>query len=188
MWEGVAVGGIAEVTTLDASRGSRPDRGASAFEEFYRDEYPAVLRLAFVMSGRWAIAEEVTQEAFMRALDRWDDRGLERPEAWVRTVAVNLARSRFRRVAAEVRALARLDRRSPSAAPDVPLEMTAFWAAVRSLPRRQAQAVALYYVEDRSVLDVAELMGCAEGTAKALLHQARAKLADIIDPDGGGAA
>ena len=60
-----------------------------------------------------------------------------------------------------------------------------FWAAVRTLPRRQQAVVALHYLEDRSVADVAQVLGIAEGTVKAHLHKARAALADrlAIDPE-----
>jgi RNA polymerase sigma-70 factor, ECF subfamily len=54
---------------------------------------------------------------------------------------------------------------------------------VRRLPARQAEAVALFYVEDLPVRQVAEVMGCAEGTAKALLHQARRRLAEQLGAD-----
>lgn len=154
------------------------ERASPAFDDFYQRHYPDVVKLAYVMSGRWSVAEEVAQEAFLRAFDRWDGR-LDRPEAWVRTVAANLARSRLRRVRAELRALSRLRARRDDRAepPSEPPELTAFWAAVRALPARQAQAVALHYLEDRSVCEVSALMGCAEGTTKALLYQARKRLA-----------
>jgi hypothetical protein len=58
------------------------------------------------------------------------------------------------------------------------------WEVVRTLPRRQATALVLYYLADESVAGVAEAMGCAEGTAKAHLHQGRASLARLLgDPD-----
>lgn len=171
---------------LDEDSRPRQLRAVDAFDDFYRQEYRGVLKLAYVMSGRWSIAEDVTQEAFMQLLARWDSGELRRPDAWVRTVAVNLARSRLRRVAAEVRALARLagESRQENLDPET-ADVAAFWAVVRGLPRRQGLAVALFYAEDRPVREVAELMGCAEGTVKALLHQARTRLADELDPDGG---
>ena len=153
------------------------------FTTFYRDHHRPVVRLAYVLSGRWSLAEEVTQEAFVRAMDRWGSGELRDPAAWVRTVAVNLARSRLRRVGAEVRALARLDRPTTSPPPSLPPDTLEFFAAVRRLPRRQGEAVALFYLEDLAVTDVAEVMGIAEGTVKALLHQARTRLADDLGTD-----
>jgi RNA polymerase sigma-70 factor (ECF subfamily) len=52
-----------------------------------------------------------------------------------------------------------------------------FWAAVRSLPRRQAQVVALRYLEDRSVAEIAEILGTATGTVKKHLHDGRQAVA-----------
>jgi RNA polymerase sigma-70 factor, ECF subfamily len=148
------------------------------FVELYRSAYVPVLHLAYALSGSWTIAEEVAQETFLRAFGRVER--LTNAEGWVRQVAANLARSRMRRLGAEVRAVGRLAARPlpPSPGSDLlPAEFDRFWSQVRELPRRQAQAVALYYLEDRPVRDVAELMGCSEGTAKALLHQARQRLA-----------
>ena len=54
---------------------------------------------------------------------------------------------------------------------------------MRALPRRQAQVVALFYVDDRSVADIALVLECAEGTVKAHLHKARGALAVALDPD-----
>lgn len=96
-------------------------------------------------------------------------------------MAVNAATSRFRRLGAEARALARLAGRGRSVWPDpLPEELERFWVAVRRLPTRQAQAAALHYGEDRSVADIARIMGCAEGTVKAHLHQARRTLAQRL--------
>lgn len=150
------------------------------FADFYREHHLPVLRLAFVMSGRWSMAEEATQEAFLRAMDRWGTSEIRNPAAWVRTVAVNLARSRLRRVGAELRAVARLERPEATPPPDLPAEALEFFQAVRRLPRRQAEAITLHYLEDIAVKDVADLMGCAEGTVKAHLHQARKRLADDL--------
>jgi RNA polymerase sigma-70 factor, ECF subfamily len=56
---------------------------------------------------------------------------------------------------------------------------------VRALPSRQAQAVALYYLEDRSIQQTAAVLGCAEGTVKAHLAKARRALAQRLGVDGG---
>jgi RNA polymerase sigma-70 factor, ECF subfamily len=129
----------------------------------------------------------VAQEAFLRTYGRWSEvSALDRPQSWVRRVAVNLATSRFRRVAAEARALTRLSARRADLNPvRLSEDDERFWAAVRQLPRRQAQVVALHYGDDRSVADVAEILGCAEGTVKAHLHGARRALTAILAADQG---
>lgn len=68
-----------------------------------------------------------------------------------------------------------LDRQVPL--PELETPDANFWRAVRSLPTRQAQAIALHYLEDRSVADVAAILGCTESTAKVHLHKGRKNLA-----------
>jgi RNA polymerase sigma-70 factor (ECF subfamily) len=91
-------------------------------------------------------------------------------------VAANLAVSAFRRRLAEARALVRLAARRQ---PDPPLrpEVLDFWRAVRSLPSRQRQAVALFYLEDWPVAEIARFLGCTETTVRGHLHRGRATLA-----------
>ena len=148
----------------------------NSFEEFYRCEVRAVTSLAYALSGSWTVAEDITQEAFARAFRDWQRvSGFERRDSWIRTVTANLATSRLRRLAAEAKAMGRLrQRREP---PEVlPDDVEAFLEALRRLPRRQAQAAALRYVDDLPVADIAAVMGCATGTAKAHLHAARQRL------------
>jgi RNA polymerase sigma-70 factor (ECF subfamily) len=103
-------------------------------------------------------------------------RDLERPDAYVRRACANLAVSVFRRRLVEVRALARLGQRreDPVALVD---EAEQFWAHVRVLPPRQAQVVALHYLFDLSVDDVAATLEVSPGTVKVHLSRARASLA-----------
>jgi RNA polymerase sigma-70 factor, ECF subfamily len=159
------------------------------FEAFYVAHHRAVVGLGYALTGSWSAAEEVAQEAFLRTYQRWETvSGYERPDVWVRTVAANLARSRWRRLGTELRTLTRLagSRESqPDAAPEfLPAQTEAFWRAVRCLPRRQAQAVVLYYLEDLSVADVAAALGVAEGTVKSTLHRARRQLASHLNEIG----
>lgn len=154
------------------------------FADFYAAEARPVLGLAIALTGDAGAGEEVAQEAFTRAFRDWDRiGGYDDAGAWVRRVVANLAVSRWRRRSSERRALARLSSRmSTTALLREPLDH-AFWAAVRSLPREQALAVALFYVEDRSVADVAACLQRPENTVKSLLHRARARLADLLDEE-----
>lgn len=170
---------MTEVATDKATaRERRPSGESGQFTAFYQRHYRDVVGLAYTLTGSWPAAEDVAQEAFVRAFRDWRRlTGYERPDSWVRTVAVNLATSRGRRLGAEARALARLWQRRPRVeAEELPPDADAFWQAVRSLPRRQAQAAALRYHDDMAVADIARVMGCAEGTAKAHLHAARKAL------------
>jgi RNA polymerase sigma-70 factor (ECF subfamily) len=88
----------------------------------------------------------------------------------------SLSTSMLRRTQVEARSVGRLLLGQRPRLGELPGEHALFWEAVRSLPRRQAQVVALYYLEDCPVKEIAETLGCAEGTVRATLHQARSRL------------
>jgi RNA polymerase sigma-70 factor (ECF subfamily) len=97
-------------------------------------------------------------------------------------VAVNQAMSALRRRSAEARTVLRLSGQRPLPEP-LPDDAEAFWRAVRALPSRQAQAVALHYLEDRSVKDIAAVLECAEATVRVHLHRGRQALAAALGED-----
>ncbi len=63
---------------------------------------------------------------------------------------------------------------------ELPPDDEAFWAAVRRLPERQAQVVALHYLEDRSVADIAAVLEISPDTVKVHLHRGRKALASAL--------
>jgi RNA polymerase sigma-70 factor, ECF subfamily len=146
-----------------------------SFDLFYQQEYSGLVQLALVLSGSRYGAEDIAQDALVAAWKRWGE--LERPLAWTRRVVANLAVSALRRRMAEGRAMVRLaiGRREPIT--ELPEPDTEFWAAVRALPNRQRQMLALYYLGDCSVGEIAVTLGCAEGTVRATLHKGRLALA-----------
>lgn len=154
------------------------ERFTADYTDFFRRELRPLVALATAIAGADR-AEEIAQEALLRAHREWDRIArYDRPGAWVRRVAINLATSSRRRRSAERRALERVATRRQLDAP--PPDVDDFWALVRRLPDRQAAAVALHYVSDLSVIEIAGILGCAEGTAKAHLHKARRTLADHL--------
>ena len=163
---------------MPGSREAVLEAPPEAFEDFYEREFPAVVGLAYALSGsRWG-AEDLAQEAFLAAHRDWERIGsYDNPGAWVRRVVANLSVSTFRRQATEARALARVALGRGEPVPDLAAADPEFWAAVRALPRRQAQVVALYYLEDRSVADVADILDMTPGTVKRHLYDARQTLA-----------
>ena len=148
-----------------------------SFDEFYRQEYRQVLGLAYVLTGNESVAEDTAQDAFTAAYRQWSSvGGYDSPGAWVRRVVCNRAASVVRRRFREAKALVRLARQTPA-----PVELeesdAEFWRAVRQLPPRQGQAVALFYLHDYSVREIAEVLDCAEGTVKTHLSRARTAVA-----------
>ena len=82
-----------ERAVLSSDSGGVPIRpGLEAFEHFYEREFRQVAALAYVLTGRRDVAEDLAQEAFMAALRGWDRvSGYDKPEAWVRRVVANRA-------------------------------------------------------------------------------------------------
>jgi RNA polymerase sigma-70 factor (ECF subfamily) len=149
-------------------------RGESlTFDDFYRREHRQVLGLAFVLTGNQWVAEDTAQEAFTAAFRRWQSIvAYDSPGAWIRRVTCNRAASVLRRRVRETKAVLRLAGRTPAYI-ELDEGDEAFWQAVRRLPLRQAQVVALYYMEDYSVQEIAEVLDCSEGTVKTHLSRAR---------------
>lgn len=153
------------------------------FDHFYWREYRAVLAFAHVLTGRPGWSEDLTQEAFLAAYRRWER--IDNPEAWIRTVVANKARSWWRRRYLEASALARMGTGPMTTVDRLPVESEHFWAEVRRLPRMQALAIALFYVEDRSTAEVAKILGCSGSTARVHLARGRKTLARRIDAEDG---
>jgi RNA polymerase sigma-70 factor (ECF subfamily) len=149
------------------------------FEVFYAAELPRLVALARTLCPA-GLAEDVAQEAMLATYRRWREvRDLERPDLWVRRVCMNLAVSQFRRRVVELRTSARLaGRRQPHL--ELSDETEEFWAAVRLLPHRQAQAAALRFVYDMPIHDIAETLGCSDGTVKQHLSRARHALSESL--------
>ena len=155
------------------------------FGGFYRREYPAVVALTYALCGRPGVAEELAQDAFLTTHHKWDEVArYEYPGAFVRRVVINAAVSHRRRLAAEARALGRLSARAHPTVPPLEGDTAACWRVVRELPPRQAQAIALFYLEDRSTHEIAEIMDCAEATVRVHLHRARTTLARRLGAPG----
>jgi len=155
---------------------------SEGFEPFYVKNYNQVVALATVLSGDRAEAEDLAQEAFVAAHGRWEElQRYNNPAAWVRRVVSNKAVSAHRRRRSETKGLRLLGARRSSSLPYGTEHRGELWAAVRDLPDRQAQAVALFYLgDDRSVASVAELMELSEGAVKAHLSRARQTLASRL--------
>ena len=161
-------------------------RSVESFDDFYRRSYAGLLVLARALVG--PSAEDVAQEAMLVAYRKWGDVAvMASPTGWVRQVCLNQSISALRRRGLEQRLLRRSAPpvAAPSAAEDV-AGAENFWFLVRRLPARQAEAVALRYALDLPIIEVAEAMGCTEGTVKAHLARAKSSLADLVAGSEGG--
>ncbi|MDX6357292.1 MAG: hypothetical protein QOH37_346 [Nocardioidaceae bacterium] len=165
---------------------TEPVPSAEPFEAFYRREYPRLLVLARALSGS-AAAEDIAQESMLVAYRRWSQIAvLDSPAGYVRGICLHKGRSTTRRLLAEGRAVQRYAVRPVARLDDLDPDTERYWAEVRRLPRRQAQATVLYYALDLPVAEIATTLGCAEGSVKTHLSRARAalaaRLADTEEP------
>ena len=152
--------------------------GSDDFDAFFRREYRSLVGLAVVLTGDWAAAEDLAQDALLAAHRKWHELAdYDDPGAWVRRVVANRSASVWRRRARELRAMTRLGQRRTDTVPAVDARDDEFWDAGTALPTRQAQCVALLYLEDRPVAEIAEILDIAAGTVRVHLHEARATLA-----------
>lgn len=146
------------------------------FEELYAAHGRDALRLAYLLTGNAADAEDVAQEAFVRLLGKFAD--LRKPEAFrtylMRTVT-NLVRSRIRHATVERRHAGALVARDAVGAPDLG-RRDELAAALARLPHRQRAAVVLRYCEDLSEQQTADVLGTSVKAVKALVTRGLAAL------------
>ena len=157
------------------------DLDEPAIKTFLEQDYPRVVGVVALMSGDTAAAEDAVCEALARAWER-SERGeaIENLGAWVTTVAMNLTRSRWRRILAERRARARMAVAEASADPDVGIDVR---RALRSLSPRHREVLLLHHYLGFDVNAVARHLGIPAGTVKSSLHRARAAMARYLSPD-----
>jgi RNA polymerase sigma-70 factor (ECF subfamily) len=153
-----------------------------ALAELYHASYRRLVTQLFAFTTDLTEAQDVVSEAFARALAR--PHGLvdiDAPEAWLRTVAVNLVRRRWRRR----QVLDGILRRDRPLQPLVTLGPgpvgTDLRDALAELPRTFREVIVLHYLADLPVDEVAGLLGVPVGTVKSRLHRARAALAALLD-------
>lgn len=159
--------------------------GSDDFDAFFRREYRSLVGLAFVLTGDRATAEDLAQDALLAAHRKWDELAdYDDPGAWVRRAVANRSASVWRRRARELRAMTRLRARAVEVIPALDAPDDEFWDTVRALPARQAQCVALRYLEDRPTEEIAEILEIAPATVRVHLHEGRATLArQLGEPD-----
>jgi len=172
-----------EVPVPEARQASAVWDAADAVTEIYRSHYNQLVRLSVLLVHDVQTAEEVVQEAFEAMHQAWKRlRDSEKALQYLRQTVVNKSRSvlRHRKV---------VDMHAPKPAPDEPsaehaalaiLERSAVAAALRSLPERQREAIALRYYADFSEADIAQAMGISRGAVKSHTARAMAALKSIL--------
>ncbi len=153
---------------------------AGTLDELYAASYRRLVAQLYAVTGNLQEAEDVVQEAFVRAVGRWNRlKDYDSPEAWLRTVAINLARSRWRRAKRGAAVLVKLG--PPASEPELSPDHVALVDALRALPEAQREAIVLHHFVGMSVDEVAESTHSPSGTIKARLSRGRSALAQRLD-------
>lgn len=180
---------VAQASEADLVR--RAVQGESvAWEALMRRHQEPVFRFAYLILGDADEADDIAQEAFIRAyhaLQRFDTARPLRP--WLLSIAANLARNRRRSLGRYLAALNRLLQAEPSHKPNVEekssqrWEAQTLWQAVQNLSDTDQQVVYLRYFLELSTEEVAETMKIPKGTVKSRLHRALQRLRGVIEQD-----
>lgn len=152
-------------------------------EDVFRAHYGRLVRALTVASGDREVAADAVQEAFVKAHVRWRKVGrLDDPVGWIRRVAINSMRDHHRRGARKQAALSRLAGLAAEQvdAPADPGEHDALRAGIAALPRQRRLAIALHYLDDLPVTEIASALDISEGAVKFHLHAGRQQLREIL--------
>jgi len=148
-----------------------------ALAALHQRYYAGLVRLAFALTGDWGLAEELTQEAFVRAWRRWGAiRRAESAPAYLRATVVNLARSSLRKRVKEVKAWLEV----PAPRQTEPSVSTDVLRALARLPRRKRECVVLRYYLDLSEAETAATLGITVGTVKSQTARALQRLQPLL--------
>jgi RNA polymerase sigma factor (sigma-70 family) len=146
------------------------------FADFYQTTSPRTLRYAYGLTGDLPLAQDITQEAYARAWQRWRTVSAYHDiEAWLRVVVTRLVYDWWRRLGVR---RAQADRAEYAKGPSE--ETVLRTTALKQLPQAQARALALHYLLDLPISQIARETGVAEGTVKSWLSRGRAGLADLL--------
>jgi len=173
--------------TTEAAVCARPDTSDDAtrvrFETIVREQTPRLVRtLTFVVLDR-ETAADIAQEPFMPLHSHWDTVSRHpHLDGWIYRVAINRAKDYRRSLARAARLVERIGREPVTTSPSEPWRPEfEFVQALRTLPKQQRVAAALYYAADLPLHEVAGIMGISEGAVKSHLHRARHALKDLVE-------
>ncbi|MEV0720789.1 SigE family RNA polymerase sigma factor [Asanoa sp. NPDC050611] len=156
------------------------------FDEFVVSRSPRLLRVAYLLTRDWALAEDLLQTALARAWEAWARIDGD-AEPYVRRIIVNTYASSWRRRWRGELPTADLPEPAGPADPHRGLDdRDQLWRALGRLPRRQRAVLVLRFFEDLAEAEIAEALGCSIGTVKSQASRAMAKLRldETLAPEG----
>lgn len=138
----------------------------------YRERYDPMVRLAYLLTGDTAVAEELVQDAFVSVHRSWDH--ARHPAAYLRAAVVNACRSWGRRRSLERRQPAPAEAAAPATGDEL-------WDVLERLPERQRAAIVLRFYEDLPDDEIASLLGCRPATVRTAVFRALAAMRREIE-------
>jgi RNA polymerase sigma-70 factor (ECF subfamily) len=170
---------MADRETLSLGRAAPPPAPSEHLEEVFAASYRRLVSQLYGVVGNLSEAEDLVQEAFVRASSAGGRFGrVDNPEAWLRRTAINLHRNRWRKLRNFGRVRSRLV--GIADPPGLQEQHVLVVEALRTLPAGQREVLALHYLADLPVAEVAELLGVPEGTVKSRLTRGRDALAALL--------
>jgi RNA polymerase sigma-70 factor (sigma-E family) len=167
---------VDQPATDDPGRSDRRTPEASglapSFLELYHENFAAMVKLAVLLTGSEASAEDLVHDSFIRVHGRWQH--IEHPQAYLRRTVVNACRSAARR--------ARRERaRAVPSTTTTPFAADEMFDVLGTLPHRQRAALILQFYEGLSQAEIAEVLGCREGTVASLVHRGLSQLRRMVE-------
>ncbi len=147
----------------------------SPFDAFYRASNARTVRLAWLLVGSRAVAEDLVHDAYLAVFQRWTT--IDNPGGYLRKCVVNLCLSWQRRQSRERDVLAKVGEPPPSGDPAV----DTMWDAIQRLPHDRRAVVVLRYWADLPHDEIAELLSCPTGTVRSRLHKALIELREEVE-------
>lgn len=150
-----------------------PTDAGATLEGLWTERRAGLLRLAYLLTGSRAVAEDVVQDAFVQLHRRWNS--VRTPVPYLRTSVVNGCRMHHRRTSREQARFA--DLVTETVQPETPVVLD----ALARLPYAQRTALVLRYYEDRPETEIAEVLGCRPATVRSHVHRGLAALREAME-------
>ncbi|HET7235789.1 MAG TPA: sigma-70 family RNA polymerase sigma factor [Actinomycetota bacterium] len=155
------------------------EAGLVGFTDFFRTEYGTLLRAMYLLTGDRYEAEELAQDAFVKACERWDRVGrMGNPTGYVYRTAVNAHRSALRRIRSSARRALTPQASDPISESD---DRDRLRRALATLPANQREAIVLVEWLGLSDVEAGRVLRISPGAVRVRISRARTSLRPLIE-------
>jgi RNA polymerase sigma factor (sigma-70 family) len=154
-------------------------RRTAGLDDLYEAHFADLMKVAFLMTGSAATAEDAVHEVFVRCIGRIDR--IDHPRSYLRAAVINECRNQYRkRERADAYRRDAAVRFGSTGLDDLPHELMETRDALAALTPRQRAAIVLRYFVDLPDEQIAEMLGCRPATVRSLIHRAVAQLREVL--------